>query len=117
MANGDAIKTSQILGKMTAAAALFEFLVTNLMGRVSDKIGRKPMLLGCSSVCFGFRLLDFFLADGSFNKVVAANWMDRTFAGACFPAFFTVMRASLSDRVLGAKLAKHGRLECLLIMI
>ena len=45
VAGGDAVQASQILGGMTAGAAAFEFLVTGLMGRVSDKIGRKPMLV------------------------------------------------------------------------
>ena len=52
-----------------------------------------------SGVCFSFRLMDYFLADGGFKSVLAANWMDRMFAGACFPAFFTVLKASVSDKV------------------
>ena len=43
--------------------------------------------------------MDYFLADGGFKSVLAANWMDRMFAGACFPAFFTVLKASVSDKV------------------
>jgi MFS family permease len=107
VAKGDAIQASQILGGMTAGAAAFEFLVTGVMGRVSDKIGRKPMLLGCSLVCAAGRLLTFSRADGNLKNVVLANWLDRTFTGACFPAFFTVMSAALSDVVLGQKLAAH----------
>jgi len=37
---------------------------------------------------------------------MAANWMDRLFAGACFPAAFTIINAMLSDVVLGEGLAK-----------
>jgi MFS family permease len=107
VAKGNAIQASQILGGMTAGAAAFEFLVTGPMGRVSDKIGRKPMLLGCSLVCALGRLLTFSMADGNLKSVVMANWLDRTFTGACFPAFFTVMSAALSDVVLGQKLAAH----------
>ena len=40
---GDALKTAQILGSMTGGAALFEFLVTPAMGRITDKYGRKPV--------------------------------------------------------------------------
>ena len=42
---GDALKTAQILGSMTGGAALFEFLVTPAMGRITDKYGRKPVSL------------------------------------------------------------------------
>ena len=108
VAKGDAIQASQILGGMTAGAALFEFLVTQLIGRVSDKLGRKALLFACSSVCFLGRLNTFFLADGGYSSVVFANWVDRVFTGACFPAFFTVMNASMSDIFLGDKLAAHG---------
>lgn len=105
---GNAIKTSQILGSMTAAAATFEFLVTAFLGRLSDKVGRKPMLLATSFVCFLFRFLDYLLADRGYKSVIAANWLDRTFAGACFPAFFTILKASISDVFLGEKLARQS---------
>jgi MFS family permease len=106
--SGDAIAASQILGGMTAGAATFEFLVTGVLGRVSDKVGRKPMLIGCSAVCAAGRFFTFLMADGGYKSVVLANWLDRVFTGACFPAFFTVMNASMSDVFLGSKLAAHG---------
>ena len=56
------------------------------------QVGRKPMLLGCSLTCFVFRFMDVLLCEGGYNSVIAANWLDRLFAGACFPAFFTVIR-------------------------
>ena len=59
-------------------------------------------------MCAAGRLLTFTQADGAMANVVFANWIDRTFTGACFPAFFTVMSASLSDVVLGQKLAAHS---------
>ena len=105
---GDALKTAQILGSMTGGAALFEFLVTPAMGRITDKYGRKPVLLACSVVCFAFRFLDTLLCDGGYSSVIAANWLDRIFAGACFPAFFTVVKAALSDAFLGKKLALYS---------
>ena len=37
--NNNPVQTSQILGLMTAGAGLFEFLSTQVFGRVSDKIG------------------------------------------------------------------------------
>ena len=94
---GDAMQCAELLGGMTSGAAAFEFLVTPLLGRLSDKYGRKPSLLFCTSICFLFRLLDVILCDRGYRAVIAANWLDRLFAGACFPAFFTIARASLTD--------------------
>ena len=37
---------STVLGQMTAAGALSEFLVNPMMGRLGDKYGRKPFLVG-----------------------------------------------------------------------
>ena len=46
--------------------------------------------------------------DAVYKSVIAANWLDRTFAGACFPAFFTILKASISDVFLGEKLARQS---------
>ena len=34
---GDAVRTAEALGSMTSGAALFEFLITPVLGRLSDK--------------------------------------------------------------------------------
>lgn len=108
VSNNDALKASRLLGMMTAGAGLVEFCSSALFGRVSDKVGRKPMLILCATLCSFFRFLDFVLCDGSFRSVMTANWMDRLFAGACFPAAFTIINAFTSDVVLGKELAKHS---------
>lgn len=108
IANGSASEAAQILGTMTAGASAVEFFATPAMAKYSDVVGRKPVLFFCATVSFVFRLLDFFLAEGDRRSVVLANWLDRLFAGACFPAFFTILRASLSDVAMGPELAKHS---------
>lgn len=105
---GDSLKASRLLGMMTAGAGLFEFAGSALFGRVSDKYGRKSVLLVCASVSSLFRFVDFLLCDGGFSRVMVANWMDRLFAGACFPAAFTIISAMVSDVVLGQDLARHS---------
>lgn len=106
--NNNPVQTSQILGLMTAGAGLFEFLSTQVFGRVSDKIGRKPALLTCTGTCFLFRFLDYLLCDGGYASVVTANWLDRLFAGACFPALLTVASASIGDQIEGKLLVNEG---------
>jgi len=109
ISDGDAAKASKTMGLMSSSAGIFEFLITQLLGRVSDKFGRKPMMLATASIGSLFRFVEFLVANSSRNKVIVANWLDRCLAGACYPAFFTVARAAINDVVTEqADLAKLG---------
>jgi len=109
ISNGDPAKASKTMGLMSSVAGIFEFLITQLLGRVSDKIGRKPMMLATASVGCFFRFVEFLSANSSRNKVIIANWLDRCLAGACYPAFFTVAQAAINDVITEqADLAKLG---------
>lgn len=109
ISDGDPAKASKTMGLMSSSAGLLEFFITQLLGRVSDKIGRKPMMLATASVGCFFRYIDFLFANSSRNKVIVASWLDRCLAGACYPAFLTVARAAINDVIAEqADLAKLG---------
>jgi len=56
VSDGDPAKASKTMGLMSSSAGIFEFLITQLLGRVSDKIGRKPMMLATASIGCFFRI-------------------------------------------------------------
>ena len=106
MCKGDAQRAAGLLAGLTTGASLFEFVATPLLGRLSDRYGRRPFLLAAPLICCAARLVTYACADGNLRAVVAANWIDRCFSGSAFPLFLTVARASITDLVLGEELTK-----------
>lgn len=103
----DAAKATKILAGMTTGASLVEFLATPLLGRLSDRFGRRPLLLAAPAACIAARLCTYAGAShGSLRAVVLSNWFDRCLSGSMYPLFGTIGRASLTDVVLGDELAK-----------
>merc|ERR1719272_1518361 len=82
---------------MTSGASLFEFLLTPFLGALSDKVGRRPVMLGAAGVCTVARLVTYMSGDVSLRAVVLANWFDRCFSGSAFPLFLTTARAVATD--------------------
>jgi len=103
---GDAQRAAGVLAGLTTGASLFEFVATPLLGRLSDRYGRRPFLVAAPLICCAARLVTYACADGNLRAVVAANWIDRCFSGSAFPLFLTVARASITDLVLGEELTK-----------
>lgn len=44
---------------MTSGASLFEFMLTPFLGALSDKVGRRPVMLGAAGVCTVARLVTY----------------------------------------------------------
>jgi len=100
---GDVTKTTTAMANMTSAASLMEFLLTPTLGVLSDKVGRRPVLLGSAAVAAVARLVTFLAADTGGSAVVYANYLDRAFSGSAFPLFITTAFASAADLA-----KKHG---------
>merc|ERR1719329_768612 len=106
---GDDKRSAKLLALLTTIASLIEFLVTPLLGRLSDMYGRRPFLVGAPLLCglARFNLFRVAMAElPSVPDVLYANWLDRCVGSSLFPMFMSVLRASLADMVLGEGLAK-----------
>jgi DHA1 family multidrug resistance protein-like MFS transporter len=91
--------TSGILATLTAAGAFSEFAVNPVFGRLSDRYGRKPFLIGA--------LLTSALANACTAFGPHRLWpfaVERCLSTAAGTVLFTNMRASLSDTLTGAEL-------------
>lgn len=101
--NGDAALTAKTLGTMSTTAAFIEFLINPVLGRLSDKYGRKPFLLMATSVnAFLHSLV------AAFPEALAMNFVDRAISGAMIFAFFNPIGASIADLFASQSLMKLG---------
>lgn len=125
VSGGDPGLASQTLASMTGATSLVEFLMAGLLGRLSDKVGRRPILMTMPVVaaCGRMMTLAASLKDGGNNRawVVGANWLDRMISGSAFPVYMHVHGAAMADMwmkhkdqtilpALGAKTAGYAGL-------
>lgn len=111
MKKGDAAATAQTMGAMSTTAASIEFLLNPVLGRLSDKYGRKPFLL--MSTCVNAFLHSLVCA---FPGSLPINILDRSISGAMIFCFFNPMGAGLQDLfagnlqklgAIGAKMGAH----------
>ena len=86
------VRTATALGQLGSCAALLDILITPQLGRLSDTIGRKPLLLAAPTVGCLIRAgaaaaatTPFFVAVKVLNGVVSATFM-------------VALRAALADR-------------------
>jgi DHA1 family tetracycline resistance protein-like MFS transporter len=110
MKNGDAAATARTMGGMSATAAVIEFLLNPVLGRLSDLYGRKPFLLGAAGVNSFLHAL-----VAAFPSNLPINIMDRCISGAMIFCFFNPVGAALGDifapnrmQLLGANGARLG---------
>eukprot|EP00421_Protoceratium_reticulatum_P050941 CAMPEP_0168455404 /NCGR_PEP_ID=MMETSP0228-20121227/50732_1 /TAXON_ID=133427 /ORGANISM="Protoceratium reticulatum, Strain CCCM 535 (=CCMP 1889)" /LENGTH=495 /DNA_ID=CAMNT_0008470247 /DNA_START=83 /DNA_END=1570 /DNA_ORIENTATION=- len=90
--NGDAAGTARTMGLMSSCAAVVELFVNPIFGRLADKYGRKPFLLGAP------------ILDAMLHFIVAANpkslrttFMDRVITGSMIYCFQSPVSACLCD--------------------
>jgi MFS transporter, DHA1 family, tetracycline resistance protein len=83
-------QTSQYGGLLVATFAIMQFLFSPLMGNLSDRFGRRPILLGS---LFGFGIDYIFLV---FAPTIGWLFIGRTFAGM-MGASFTTAAAYIAD--------------------
>lgn len=86
-----------MIGAIIASYSLMQFIFAPIWGRVSDRIGRRPVLLG-STFCATFSYVIFAIGSSLSNHSLAL-WvllLSRAFAGIC-GANITVAQAYIAD--------------------
>lgn len=99
----------RICGSQTQAAAkmatfaslggLSEFILNPLMGRLSDRFGRRPILMSCAVLLSAVRALVF-----AFPHTLRSILVERMLSSAVITAFFSTLRAMLNDQLDRAEL-------------
>ena len=95
---------STILGQLTAAGALSEFLITPTMGRLGDKYGRKPFLVGALLTTAFANFVTFVLAPRQGGLALPLLVVERCLKTAADTIFHTSVRAAASDFMTGTEL-------------
>ena len=90
--SNDLVRTATTLGRLGSSAALLDILITPQLGRLSDTIGRKPLLLGapfvgclCRAAVATHPLTPFLVGVKLTGSVISATYM-------------VAVRAALADR-------------------
>lgn len=104
---GDATATARLLGLMSTSAAAVELFLNPLLGRLSDKYGRRPFVITCPAIAAFMHIL-VAIRPGS----IALNFVDRCISGAMIFAFFNPVQAAVQDTFAGdmAKMGQAGAL-------
>jgi MFS family permease len=85
-----------MIGAIMASYSLMQFIFAPIWGRVSDRIGRRPVLLG-STACACLSYVIFAIGSGlSGNLALVVILFSRLFAGIC-GANITVAQAYIAD--------------------
>jgi len=86
-----------VIGAIISAYSLMQFIFAPIWGRLSDRIGRRPVLLA-STCCACVSYVIFAIGSGLSNNVAALSvmFLSRLFAGIC-GANITVAQAYIAD--------------------
>jgi MFS family permease len=85
-----------VTGAIVSSYSLMQFIFAPIWGRLSDRIGRRPVLLG-STACACLSYVIFAIGSGlSGNAALAVMFLSRLFAGIC-GANITVAQAYIAD--------------------
>ena len=92
--NGDATRTATLLARFAGLGGAAEFILNPIMGRLSDRFGRRPLLLLSPITCAALRAL-VFLVPGSTTVIM----IERMLSSAVVTGFFSTMTAMLNDKL------------------
>jgi MFS transporter, DHA1 family, tetracycline resistance protein len=85
-----------VIGVIISSYSLMQFIFAPIWGRVSDRVGRRPVLLG-STACACLSYIIFAIGSGlSGNMALGVMLLSRLFAGVC-GANITVAQAYIAD--------------------
>ncbi|EOD22686.1 hypothetical protein EMIHUDRAFT_194970 [Emiliania huxleyi CCMP1516] len=77
----DRVATAAALGRISSSAALLDILVTPQLGRLSDTIGRKPLLVGAPALallCRGFGFVRLFRNGVALRSLASVSALHTT---------------------------------------
>jgi len=85
-----------VSGAIVSSYSLMQFIFAPVWGRLSDRVGRRPVLLG-STACACMSYVIFAIGSGlSGNLALGVMFLSRLFAGVC-GANITVAQAYIAD--------------------
>jgi multidrug resistance protein len=88
--------TGFVIGAIISSYSLMQFIFAPIWGRLSDRVGRRPVLLG-STACACLSYVIFAIGSGlSGNIALGVMLLSRLFAGIC-GANITVAQAYIAD--------------------
>lgn len=90
--NGNSKLTATLLSRYAAFGGVAEFILNPIIGRMSDRFGRRPLLMLSPVGCAVLRGL-VFAFPGSTTMIM----MERMLSSAVVTGFFSTMRAMLND--------------------
>lgn len=102
--DNDRVRTAHALGRLAACGAMLDILVAPQLGRLSDAIGRKPLLIALPCVAFGCRT--FAAAHPSITVLVIIKGLGATISSG----YMVSLRACLADYYRKDTEALTGRL-------
>ena len=88
---GDLVKTATLLGQFGSCAALLDILVTPQVGRLTDTIGRKPVLIAAPTVGLLCRLAV------ALRPLTPCLVMVKVLGGVVSASYMVALRAALAD--------------------
>jgi DHA1 family tetracycline resistance protein-like MFS transporter len=91
---GNAELTATTLARFAGLGGAAEFLLNPVMGRMSDRFGRRPLLMLSPITCAALRALVFALPASS-NVIMC----ERMLSSAVVTGFFSTMTAMLNDKL------------------
>ena len=98
--NKNAQNAAAKLAQLGSLGGVMEFAFNPLIGRLSDKFGRKPFLMLSPIVCCLLRL-SVYLNPTNLTVIT----IERMFSVSVVTGFFTSMRAAINDKLSGKDLA------------
>jgi len=91
---GDVMKAASMLATYGGLGGAAEFILNPIVGRMSDRFGRRPLLLLSPITCSLLRGL-VFLFPGSWRMIL----VERMLSSPVVTGFFSTMRAMLNDKL------------------
>ena len=87
----DRVRTARLLGRLSSLAALLDIVVTPQLGRLSDTIGRRPLLLAAPCVTLVVRCL------AAARPQVAVLILVKLLSATVSSTYMVSLRAAVAD--------------------
>lgn len=102
--NNDRVRTARALGRLASCAALLDIVLAPQLGRISDTIGRRPLLLAAPAVALCFR------SAAALFPLTAVLVGVKLMATTISSTYMVALKASLADQYKDDAEALTGKL-------